>query len=94
MRNRGGDNDICLAHLAMLATPLFALCMFALELKVEFANPDLNVRELIACIFDNATAFTNFCGAFLFLFMCWMLPDSYYALTRSPPCADHHGGSR
>lgn len=66
------ERDVYLGNFSILANVLFALCMFSSVLKVDFADPDLSDRELVAYIIDNLGAFVNFVVAFLFLSMYWI----------------------
>ena len=65
-------NDFYLENFKILANILFALCMFASVLKVEFTSNNLSQRDLAELLRENINAFFNFIVAFAFLAMYWV----------------------
>ena len=61
-----------LSDFRMLANVLFALCMFASVLNIEFTSSQMSEPDLLALLRNNATALGNFVVAFVFLAMYWV----------------------
>ncbi len=61
-----------LINFRMLANALFALCMFASVLKIDFDVGNLTDEQLIPYILDGVDEALNFIVAFLFLSLYWI----------------------
>ena len=66
------SGDIYLENFSVLANVLFALCMFASVLKIDFAGQNLSDEALIPFIMSSFSSFANFVVAFIFLAMYWI----------------------
>ncbi|MEH6552315.1 MAG: TMEM175 family protein [Pseudomonadales bacterium] len=66
------DKDIYLESFSVLANVLFALCMFASVLKIDFSGQNLSGDDLIPFILNSFNSFANFAVAFIFLAMYWI----------------------
>ena len=56
----------------MLSNVLFALCMFASVLTIQFTRSDMAEPDLLALLKENMVAVGNFVVAFMFLAMYWV----------------------
>ena len=70
--NNSEDSDFYLENLRVLANILFALCMFASVLKIEFTPADLSEQSLIDLLARNSNSIFSFVVAFAFLAMYWV----------------------
>jgi len=64
--------DFYLENFRILANVMFALCMFASVLKIDFASEGMNEPQLFQLLSDNLNSILNFSVAFIFLAMFWV----------------------
>lgn len=64
--------DFYLENFRILANVMFALCMFASVLKIDFATSSMAAPQLFKILTENVNTILNFSVAFIFLAMFWV----------------------